>query len=241
MNTEDLTITIAIASVFRQQAQQFAAEQTASQKKERVDRNTLAVLAVVEYLQWQGYDVQLENSHCWNPVTRTLSDVADVFVGNVGRIECLVAKPLAQTCEIPPEAQQGRIGYMVTNVEEKQVRLLGFAPMFDPEDVPDEVALDELESLDGMVDYFDRLERGAAQLNDLEPEDENRRLMRVAMLERIYRQEKPNRWGIKAERVLSGCQGELLMTKEADSATDLVARQEEAAELMQRLVRVWET
>lgn len=239
MNTEDLTITIPITSTFREQAKRLAAEQTAPQKQERVYRQTLTILAVVEYLQWQGYDVKPENSHCWNPVTRTLSDVADVFVGNVGRIECLVAEPSAQTCEIPPEAQQERIGYAVTSLEEKQVRLLGFVPMFDPEDVPDELELDELESLDGMVDYFHRLERGAAELSEFEP-DLARRLAVVAMLERIYRQEKPSRWGIKAERVLSGS-GELAATREAESVTDLVARQEEAEAVMQRLANLWKT
>jgi Protein of unknown function (DUF1822) len=238
MNTEDLTITIPIASTFRQQAKQFAAEQTTPQKQQRVKNTTLVVLAAAEYLQWQGYNVQLENSQCYDRLTRTLSDVADVFVGNIGRIECLVAEPSAGTCAIPPEAQQERIGYLVTSLEDKQVRLLGFAPMFDPEDVPDELELNELESLEAMVDYFDRLERGNAELMT---EDENRRLMLVAMLERIYRQEKPNRWGIKAEQVLSDRQGELAMTREADSPTDLVARQEKAEAVMQRLAKLWKT
>lgn len=236
MNTEDLTITIPITSAFRSSAQQFAAEQPTPQKTQRVYRQTLAVLAVAEYLQWQGYDAEPENRQSW--VTRALSDVADIWIRNVGRIECLVAEPSAETCEIPPEAQPERIGYLVTNVEEKQVRLLGFAPMFDPEDVPDEVELDELESLDEMVDYFHRLERGATELSELEP-DLTRRLAVVAMLERIYRQEKPNRWGIKAERVLSGS-GNLAAMREADTATDLVARQEQAEAVMQRLVRVWD-
>jgi Protein of unknown function (DUF1822) len=238
MNTEDLTITIPIASTFRQQAKQFAAEQTTPQKQQRVKNTTLVVLAAAEYLQWQGYNVQLENSQCYDRLTRTLSDVADVFVGNIGRIECLVAEPSAGTCAIPPEAQQERIGYLVTSLEDKQVRLLGFAPMFDPEDVPDELELNELESLEAMVDYFDRLERGNAELMT---EDENRRLMLVAMLERIYRQEKPNRWGIKAEQVLSDRQGELAMMREADSPTDLVARQEKAEAVMQRLAKLWKT
>lgn len=189
---------------------------------------------------WQGYDVQ-PNSQFRDLVTRTLSDVADVAIANVGRMECLVASVSEETCVIPPEAQQGRIGYLVTSLEDKQVRLLGFAPMFDPEDVPDELALEELESLEAMVDYFDRLERGAAELSDLEPEDENHRLMLVAMLERIYRQEKPNRWGTKAERVLSGGQRELMATREPDSATDLVARQERAEQVMQRLAKLWDT
>ena len=260
MNDEDLTLKIPIPTTVRQKAKQFAAAQPTPEKAARVYRQTLAVFAVVEYLgNWLGYDVPQEES--LNPVTRTLSDSADIWIAGIGRIECLVAEPDAETCPLPPAAQEGRIGYLVVEmpqnknedkIEAKQVRLLGFAPMFDPEDVPDEVELEELASLDEMVDYFHRLERGMDELKKIQsnpksnpksnPEpDEHQQLMVVAMLERIYRQEKPNRWGIKAARVLSGSSPELAAVRENNLSGDLVARQEDAEALMQRLANVWQS
>ncbi len=49
----DLTICVPLSAGDRAQAQTFAQQQLASDKAERVYRNTLAVLAVNTYLQWQ--------------------------------------------------------------------------------------------------------------------------------------------------------------------------------------------
>lgn len=225
MNGQDLSITIPIASEFRTQAEEIAAG------REQVYWKTIALLAVTEYLQWQGYEVRS------GFVDRALTD--DVYVVGVGRVGCLQVKG-GKAFELPEEVQQGRVGTVVLSCAEKQVRLWGFLPLFDPEDLPEQVEWDEVQSLDEMVMYFDRLERGSKepQLEEIEP-DETTRLMLVAMLERIYRSENPNRWGIRAAQILVK-EERLTMTREATLLENLTEQQGVAEQLMEKLATVWD-
>lgn len=225
MNGQDLSITIPIASEFRTQAEQIAAG------REQVYWKTIALLAVTEYLQWQGYEVRS------GFVDRVLTD--DVYVAGVGRVGCLQVKG-GEAFELPEDVQQGRVGTVVLSCAEKQVRLWGFLPLFDPEDLPVQVEWNEVLSLDAMVESFARIERGSnePQLQELEP-DEMERLMLVAMLERIYREEPSNRWGIRAAQVLGEEGREVALSREAKLPQDLTERQDLAEQMMQRLVEIW--
>jgi hypothetical protein len=225
MNGQDLSITIPIASEFRTQAEQIAAG------RDQVYWKTIALLAVTEYLQWQGYEVRSDF------IDRALTD--DVWIAGVGRIGCFQVSG-GERFELTEEMQQGRIGSIMLSCEEKQVRLWGFLPLFDPEDLPTEVEWSEVQSLDVMVEYFARVERGSLepQVQELEP-DEVERLMLVAMLERIYREEQPNRWGIRAAAVLGEEGRELVGTREAKLPKDLTERQGLAERMMKRLAEVW--
>jgi hypothetical protein len=79
-------------------ARQFASEQRHPDKKEQVYFNTLAVLAVRDYLTLLDIETDLTNCDSWNPVVRLLENVADLYIKNLGKIECrpLISLPKTQ-------------------------------------------------------------------------------------------------------------------------------------------------
>ena len=230
---QNLSITVPIAAEFRTVAEQIAAPGSTGYWK------TIAALAVSEYLQWQGYEVRSDF------VERALTD--DVWIAGVGRIGYLNVSG-GEPFELRAEMQDGRVGSIVLTCEEKRVRLWGFLSLIDPEDLPEQVEWSEVQSLDEMIGYFDRLDRGSQnqQLQEFEP-DEFERLMLVAQLERIYRSERRNRWGIRAAQIfgiraaqiLAEEEREVMMTREAKLPEDLTERQALAEQMMQGLAEVW--
>ena len=251
---DDLTIAIPITSAFRQAAEDLATEQ--SDKADQVRCRALAVLAVEEYLQWQGFALSREQSLFWDGTTRLVSPVADVVLSNLGRLECLIADE-ERDCPVAAETWRGRIGYMAVTIEETQVRLLGFMRPFALDDPLTVVEADELESLDELMLYLERLglARDAlaggrvAEPGPLrEVTEPLEKLAVVAQLERLFAQERPNRWRVKGEKVLSargvdpaGVRESFEETRETGPVEDLLALQDAAEQLMQGLAEVWDT
>ncbi|HBB32716.1 MAG TPA: hypothetical protein DDZ80_22080 [Cyanobacteria bacterium UBA8803] len=199
-NTETLiqmSLPMPITQSNLQIAQQFAAQQPNSQKAQQVYLNTLAVLAVHDYLQLIEIETDLRQSDSWNPVVRMCADIADLQVRGLGKLEC---RPLlvqnqdltppsppnlggtqscnapAATCSIPPEVWDERIGYVVVEIDAdtKQATLLGFAKTAGN----GELSLSELESVDALLEHLASLDRRQRQLtvltqwleNDFAPE-----------------------------------------------------------------------
>ncbi|MBD2094456.1 DUF1822 family protein [Trichocoleus sp. FACHB-591] len=249
---QDLTIQVPITTAMRAQAEALAGRQPTAEKSEQIYRNTMAVLVVNAYLGWQGYETDLSQSNNWNLGTLAAGgDVADLMIKDLGRLECRAVLQGATVCPLPPEVWHGRIGYVVVqfDVAVDKAVLLGFKPIFDPEDPMEEVPLDELQSLDELIDYLDRLERGNTQLENapsLEAEqvrqmwvDPYSRLMVVAQLERIYRTESRSKWRVKAEKVLSGRILEGALVREEAVLDDRIALQGLAERLLEQLATVW--
>ncbi|MEG4353023.1 DUF1822 family protein [Microcoleus sp. LAD1_D5] len=158
-------------------ARQFASEQRHPHKKEQVYLNTLAVLAVRDYLILLGIETDLTNCDSWNPVVRLLENVADLYIKNLGKIECRplinLPKPgknnritspqnLSHTCHVPPEAREERIGYLVVEIEEdeKEAKLLGFSPTAGT----GELVLSELHSLDDFLLHLEHISESQVNL-----------------------------------------------------------------------------
>lgn len=249
---QDLTIQVPITTAMRAQAEAFASRQPTAEKSEQIYRNTLAVLVVNTYLGWQGYETDLSQSNNWNLGTLAAGgDVADLMIKDMGRLECRFVPKGATVCPLPPEVWHGRIGYVVVQLDagRDEAVLMGFEPLFDPEDPLEEVPLDKLQSIDELIDYLERLERGNTQLeNDpsLEVEqvrqmwvDPYSRLMVVAQLERIYRTEPRSKWRVKAEKVLSGRILEGAMVREDAVPDDRIALQGLAERFLEQLATVW--
>lgn len=248
---EDLSIRVPITTAFRAQAQAFANEQPLPEKAAQVYRNTLAVLAMREYLQWQDYDTDLTQSDSWNAATRTCGDVADLMIAGLGRIECRPVETGDLTSlPLPPEVWHNRIGYVLVQLSEdfREAVLLGFVRPFDPEDPLEAVSVAELESLDALMDYLYRLELGQQVLNEFSEEEEQvpqmwddpyARLMIIAQLERIYRTERRSKWRVKGEKVLSGRVLAGALKEEAVPA-DRIQLQDVAERLLERLAAVWQ-
>jgi hypothetical protein len=157
---EDFALSLPITQTARRTAQQFAHEQPTPQKAEQVRLNTLAVCAVNDYLQMMGIRTDLSSSDSWNPVMRLCTDVADLEVTGVGRIECRPLRRHQQTCHIPPDVWLDRIGYMAVQIDESSLEatVLGFTQTADIEELP----ISQLQPIEDLIDRIDQLKRPIA-------------------------------------------------------------------------------
>jgi len=249
----DLTIRVPITTNNRAQALAFAQQQLSSDKAQRIYHNTLAVLAVDTYLQWQQFNTDLAAGDSWSPMNLIYKDAADLLITGLGKVECRPILNLDAPLPIPAELWYDRIAYIAVylNQEGTEARLLGFLPPSEPEDPRQEAPQSELQSMDDLMDYFERLELGQQVLEETIAESEQlqqrwsgsyAQLMIVAQLERIYRTERPYRWQTKVAKVLAGTEAELETTivREGTISPERVELQDLAKRLLNRLVGVWE-
>lgn len=247
----DLTIGVPISEDDRAQAQAFARQQLSSDKAQRVYRNTLAVLAVNTYLQWQQFSTDLSAGDSWSPMNLIYEDAADLMILGLGKVECRPILNLNAPLPIPAELWYDRIAYITVHLNQKgtEARLLGFLPPSEPEDARREVPSSQLQSMDDLMDYFERLELGQQVLEETIAESEQlqhrwsdpyHQLMIVAQLERIYRTERPYRWLTKVEGVISGRDLETTPVREGTISTERIGLKDMAKRLLNRLAEVWE-
>ncbi len=146
-----------------QTAHQFAAEQPHPQEAEQIYLNTLAILAVRDYLQLMEIDTELTQSDSWNPIVRMCEDAADLMVAGLGKLECRPVKASQAAVSIPPEALDERIGYVVVEIDESEKRatLLGFSKTADT----GKLALNQLRSLYDLLAHLDYLTQSRVNLS----------------------------------------------------------------------------
>ncbi|HIK10122.1 MAG TPA: DUF1822 family protein [Oscillatoriaceae cyanobacterium M33_DOE_052] len=127
-NIENFAVPMLIPRTWRTLAKQFALEQPNRQKAEQVYFNTLAVCVVHDYLQWMGINTELTAGDSWHQIPRLVSDVADLQVTGLGRLECRPMREHEQICVIPPEVWEERLGYVVVQIQDslKEAQILGF-------------------------------------------------------------------------------------------------------------------
>ncbi|NMG06211.1 DUF1822 family protein [Brasilonema sp. UFV-L1] len=151
-STENLTISIPIPLKAQQTALEFAQEQPTSQKASQVYLNTLAVQVVNTYLQMLDIPTDLEASYSWNKIGRLCADVADLQVIGIGRLECRTIKTSEQTCSIPAEVWDDRIGYVIVQLDQgcKEGKILGFVPTI----TSSVIHITQLQSLQALVEHL---------------------------------------------------------------------------------------
>ncbi|MEG4515475.1 MULTISPECIES: DUF1822 family protein [unclassified Microcoleus] len=158
-------------------AWQFASEHNHPPKVEQLYLNTLAVLAVCDYLKLLDIETDLTKGDSWNPVIRLFENVADLYIKGLGKIECRPlrsahkqgekaqknsAANLPEICPVPIEARDERIGYIVVEIDEdeKEARLLGFSPSAGT----GELVLSELHSLDDFLLHLEHISESQINL-----------------------------------------------------------------------------
>jgi Protein of unknown function (DUF1822) len=153
--SEPLTFTVSLTLEAHAKAKQFQMQAANPQKAKQVYLNTLAVYAVNFYLQCQGVETEWEKSDSVNPAMQTLMNVADLQVKNLGKIECRVVLPNSETCYIPPEVWQERIGYIAVQLDEslRSATLLGFVEKVATSELP--VSL--FKSLEELPEYIEKV------------------------------------------------------------------------------------
>ena len=153
IDTKNHHISIPLGRNAHKWAEEFAAQQYSSEKSKKVYLNTLAVYAVNSYLTWLNIKTTLTGDS-WHEVLRTIFDVADLEVMNVGKLECRPILPGEKTIYLPLEVTIDRIGYVAVQFGEKldAVELLGFIPTQMISHSSENIKLNDLQSLDILIE-----------------------------------------------------------------------------------------
>ncbi|MCT7958974.1 DUF1822 family protein [Laspinema palackyanum] len=159
----NLTIPMLIARTSRRLAKQFALEQPNRQKAEQVYFNTLAVCVVKDYLEWMGIATEVSAAESWNAIARLGSNVADLPVTGLGRIECRPMREHEPTCHIPREVWCDRLGYVVVEIQDslKEATILGFINRIDSQ----QFALNQLQPIETLLTTLAELRLGVSSNN----------------------------------------------------------------------------
>lgn len=152
-----------ISTLALRAAEKRARQQATPEKSRQVLLNTLSVFFVKFYLECMGFETDLEASDSWNPAEQTLTDVADLFVKNCGKLECRPVLENAEFVCVPPEVKSDRIGYVIVQIHQslRSANLLGFVQ----EIFGDELPIDRLQPLDFFLNYLGHLQRQATRLS----------------------------------------------------------------------------
>jgi len=153
--TDILTFTGPISPDARRRAEQLCRQQATPEKGKQVRLNTLSVSFVNSYLQYMGFDTDLEASDSCNPVQQALMDVADLSLKNLGFLECRPVLEGEQFIYIPPEVQSNRIGYVAVQIGKsfREAKLLGFIKQVANDLLP----ISQLQSLENLLEYLEEL------------------------------------------------------------------------------------
>lgn len=154
-STESSKTTIPIAESERQIALAFAQQQPTREKAQQVYLNTLAVLVVKHCLDIWEIPTDLEVSHSWNPFGRLCADLADLKIRGLGHLECRPVRTNHQTCCVPPEVLEDRIGYVVVQLDQRceAGTVMGFVESVTNTVIP----FSQLQPLEELLIYLERI------------------------------------------------------------------------------------
>ena len=166
MNNQQSTInqeqplTILLDRHAHRYAQQFAREQATAEKSKQVYLNTLAVYSVNIYLKCLNINSSLANSDCWKSGLRAMFDVADVILPNLGKLECRWLLPGEDAVNIPLEAREERIGYLIVQLEENlnKAKFLGFISAKKVKFATKLLNITQLQPLESLIDTIEQLQ-----------------------------------------------------------------------------------
>jgi Protein of unknown function (DUF1822) len=134
---DDFSLSLPISQSYLATAQAFAQQQPNQEKANRVLLNTLSVLTVNYYLDLMDVETNLNVGDSWNPILRLCTDVSDLEVSGIGRLECRPIDASLKSCYIPPETWNQRVAYVVVMIDESfsEAKILGFAPSVETEEL----------------------------------------------------------------------------------------------------------
>lgn len=156
---EKLSLQLPVTQAARRIAERFSRQQPTLKKVEQVRLNTLAVCVVHDYLQMMGIPTNLKASDSWNPAVRLCCNVADLEIVGLGRLECRYIEEHQQTCYIPPEVSEDRLGYVVVQLDESLLTatMLGFASTAATE----QLHISQLQPLEALLTHLHQLRQSS--------------------------------------------------------------------------------
>ncbi len=239
-------LTIPLTSLAHHLARQFASKQNRLQKAKQVYLNTLAILAVKDFLEELSYPTDLELGDSWNSAISCFHDTADLFVLNLSKLECRPLVGKQTTISLPREVrEERRIGYVFVQFQEQvnEVQLLGFIRALDPISAPEKIALAELEPIDNLIDYLYRLEIATEilqknrQIAAIVPEKDSTQFLSeiIAQFDRIIRTVEPDKQINKGTEILNLWVSEDYCRSQRELQLNKIARR-----LRDNLLDIWQ-
>lgn len=153
-----ISIPLPIAPADLAQANAFASAHDHPEKAKQVKLNTLAMLAMKQYLNLLQVPTSIEVGDAWSVGMQALMNVADLVLPGIGRLECRPVvgaidldseQPPSGMVEVPAEVWHERIGHVVVQIDEAQqlAAILGYLPSVEEEHVD----LATLEPIDALI------------------------------------------------------------------------------------------
>jgi hypothetical protein len=219
-------VVISLGPEAHHKAKTFAVEQLTPERQRRVYIDTLAVYAVHSFLRWMEVETDLEASESWNRLPCDLEEGADLVLPQLGSLECCAVLPGETSCTVPTGSIRERIGYVLVQFEQNlgQAQILGFVPPLDPDDPPARLDYSNLQPIETLFEYLERLEDTVATLPELMeaalkgmPDSEQDAVSQrveqilagrslpelIAQLERVYRTCSEFEWSFAAAEILA--------------------------------------
>jgi Protein of unknown function (DUF1822) len=155
---ESLKFTVLLTNQAHEIARQSIQGIGNSVKAKQVYRNSLAVYAVDYYLRCLGFNTDWLHSDSRNSVLTKLLNVADLQVAQVGKLECIPVSSTQSICEIPPESELERVGYLPVVLDDDltQATILGLS-----QQQSGQIVMTRLLDLDESIEYLTKLEQPA--------------------------------------------------------------------------------
>jgi hypothetical protein len=156
--TQPLTFPVPLSFEAHEIAQTYSQGAANPHKRKQIYLNSLAVYAVDFYLRCLGFETDWQGSDSRDPVMLKLMDVADLTVKKIGKLECRPVLPEADTCEIPPEVREDRIGYVAVQFNQslRQATILGYSPT-----AAAAIPLNQWRSLEEFLPYLNQIKKNA--------------------------------------------------------------------------------
>lgn len=217
-DTMNYYFTIYLPSSAYESGQKFASQQADVKKARQVYFNTLAVLAVNQFVQEQlGFTTDVKAGDCWNPVARMVHDVADLVIPDLGIIECRTMQDNDKLISLPTEVQENRIAYVVVQfAEQNKVKLIGFISAVEL-GKPKEIPVVKLQPIEDLIDLLSKLEIARDSIQSIVEEEletaeeivrdklKNMSIKQIVeQLEYVYRNFDSSDWWDEGGRVLAG-------------------------------------
>ncbi|MGC9525726.1 MAG: DUF1822 family protein [Limnospira sp.] len=151
----DPSLPLLIPQTARDRAREFALKMPTRKLRERVYFNTLAIWTVDRYLQWMEIPTDMTLADSRNPVLQLGSDVTDLPLPGLGRLDCRPVRENQENFTVPPEVWGDRIGYVAVKIFDslQTAEILGFIPEVYRRDLP----LNQLQPLENLLDHLAQL------------------------------------------------------------------------------------
>lgn len=160
LHPDAFLFTVPLTDANHQIAQQFYAHHSDPRRAKHVYLNTLSIQAVHFYLTCIGLESDLNRGMSWNPTLQALMNTADLWVNELGPLECCVVLPDMEAIPISVQAIADRIGFVAVrlNADLTEADVLGFVPTVEAKWAEAEwIPFAALQSLDGFPAYLTSL------------------------------------------------------------------------------------